>query len=183
MTSRSCPTGPRLHAQKSAIIWSIVTPLQCPSCEPITLAAWVRVMGLLRWKIKLCFFFVYELVWLCCPSTTSVWITSDLARNTPSTVHFPLPCANFIKEALVSLSYFIKNSVLQIPLPDKTIRKFFILKVFVHICLPQSLTDWKKLSATLSHCTVHRIYICPYKRSWWWIHPLMYCSMDYSWLI
>ena len=37
------------------------------------------------------------------------------------------------------------------PLPDDTSGKFFLLEVFMHICLPQSLIDVKKLAAAQSH--------------------------------
>ena len=57
-----------------------------------------------------------------------------------------------------------KHSFLCIILPDDTIGKFFLLDVFVHICLPQSLTDVKKFAASLSHIATHVIDVCPHKR-------------------
>ena len=83
---------------------------------------------------------------------------------------------------MVSLSYFIKNStitnnVLHIPLLDDTIGKFVLLEAFMHICLP--LIE-EVLAIALSGCTVHRIDVCPYKRTWWWIHSLMCVKSVYS---
>ena len=56
-----------------------------------------------------------------------------------------------------------KHSVLQIPLPNETIDKFFLLEVLVHIILPQYVTDVMKFVAALLHCTVHKVDVCPYK--------------------
>ena len=50
-----------------------------------------------------------------------------------------------------------KHSLLQIPILDDTIGKFFLLEVFMHICLPQSLTYLKKFAAALSQCAAHEI--------------------------
>ena len=87
---------------------------------------------------------------------------------------------------MVSPSYFIKNctmthSVLQIPLADDRIGKFFLLEGFIHICLSQSLIDVKKFAAAPSHCTAHGIDVYSYKRARWWIHPPMCVkSLSYS---
>ena len=58
---------------------------------------------------------------------------------------------------MISPSYFIKNTtVTNIGFfrfhSLMTIGKFFLLEVFMHICLPQSLTDLTKFAASLSQC-------------------------------
>ena len=72
------------------------------------------------------------------------------------------------REAMVSLlflkkHYNDKHSVLQTPLPDDTVAKFFLLEVFMHIYLPQPLTDVMKFAAVLSHCAACWIDVCTYK--------------------
>ena len=62
-----------------------------------------------------------------------------------------------------------------------TIGKWFLLEIFMHICLPQSLTDVMKLATLLSHCAMHWIDVCPYMMAWWWIHPLMCAKSVLSW--
>ena len=61
------------------------------------------------------------------------------------------------------MHYSDKHNVLQMPRPNDTIGKFFLLGVFMYICLPQSKTDVMKFTAALSHRGMHMIDICPYK--------------------
>ena len=67
--------------------------------------------------------------------------------------------SDFIVDTIVT------NNVFGISLLDDTIGKFFLLEVFVYICLPQSVTDAMKFAVALSHCAMHRIDVCPYKRA------------------
>ena len=73
------------------------------------------------------------------------------------------------KEAMVSPSDFIKDTTVTnivffgFHSLMTQFCKFFLLEVFVYICLPQSVTNVMKFAAALSHCAAHRIDVCPYK--------------------
>ena len=58
----------------------------------------------------------------------------------------------------------METCVLQIPLLDDTIGKFFLSKVYVDIFLPQSLTQVKRSTISLSPCTTYVIDVCDIRK-------------------
>ena len=114
------PWGPGLRAQQIAIAGSIITPLQCPSWNPICVSlhwflAWVGEMGLKKSVIVLCWWACVAVLWSVnkeivqrkVPFWSNIWhYTSQLifsiwyihtyVRTWPAYIHAPIHTYNHI---------------------------------------------------------------------------------------
>ena len=160
------PWGRGLRAWQIAIARSIVIPLLCPSWGPICvsrdwLVALVGVMGLKKVVIVLC-------GWAGVAVFFNNFFRCLLSSSKKSPRHrWSSYSITFHKRHYSDKQVFFGFHSLMTQLANS------LLEVVVYICLPQSVIEVMKFAAALSHYTVHRIDVCPYKVAWWWIHPPM----------